>query len=117
MIRGGLACVLCLLPGLGQAADIVLRLPQGPSVTRTVVTYACEGRAPMRVEYINAGPNALAVVPLTDGTLVFVNVLSGSGARYASGPYIWWTKGAKADLYDQRQGESAKPISCEVKGG
>lgn len=116
MIRRALAGVLCLLPGLGHAADIVIRLPQG-SATRNVVTYSCEGRTPIRVEYINAGPNALAVVPVAGDTLVFANVLSGSGARYASGPYIWWTKGNKADLYDQRQGEDAKPIGCEVKGG
>jgi hypothetical protein len=60
-------------------------LPQAASVTRNTVRYACEGLPPIRVEYINAGPNALAVVPVSGEAMVFANVLSGSGARYAAG--------------------------------
>jgi membrane-bound inhibitor of C-type lysozyme len=113
MNRSCLTGLLCSLPTICVAADVVIRLPQAPSVTRNVVTYACEGLPPIRVEYITAGSNALAVVPVSGEALVFAGVLSGSGARYAAGPYIWWTKGPSADLYDQRQGDGAKPIGCQ----
>jgi membrane-bound inhibitor of C-type lysozyme len=113
-----LAGLLCLLPTICAAADVVIRLPQAPSVVRNVVTYACESLPQIRVEYITAGSSALAVAPVSGEALVFAGVLSGSGARYAAGPYIWWTKGTGADLYDQRQGDGVKPIACrEVERG
>jgi len=107
-----LAAALSLFPATGHGAEITVRLPQASSVERNAVTYACPDRAPMKVEYINAGANALAVVPVEGEALVFAGVLSGSGARYAAGPYIWWIKGANADLYDLRQGDRASPVSC-----
>ena len=116
MNKGCLAGLLCSLPTISIAADIVIHLPQAPSVVRNIITYACEGLPPIRVEYITAGSNALAVVPVSGEALVFAGVLSGSGARYAAGPYIWWTKGTSADLYDQRHGNGAKPIGCQEIG-
>ena len=116
MNRSCLAGLLCLLPTICVAADVVIRLPQALAVTRNVVTYACQGLPQIRVEYITAGSNALAVVPVSGEALVFAGVLSGSGARYAAGPYIWWAKGTSADLYDQRQADGAKPIGCQEVG-
>ena len=118
MNRSCLTALLCSLSTICVAADVVIRLPQAPSVVRNVVTYACEGLPQIRimVEYITAGSNALAVVPVSGEALVFAGVLSGSGARYAAGHYIWWTKGTSADLYDQRRGEGAKPIGCQEVG-
>src|SRR3712207_151223 len=95
--------LLCSLPTICVAADVVIRLPQAPSVVRNVVTYACESLPQIKVEYITEGSSALAVVPVPGEALVFAGVLSGSGARYAAGPYIGWTKGTSADLCDQRQ--------------
>ena len=43
MNRSCLIALLCSLPTIGVAADVVIRLPQAPSVVRNVVTYACEG--------------------------------------------------------------------------
>ena len=116
MNRSCLTVLLCWLPTISIAADLTIRLPQAPSVARNLVTYACMGLPQIKVEYITAGSNALAVVPVSGEALVFASVLSGSGARYAAGPYIWWTKGPTADLYDQRQGDSAKPIGCQEIG-
>ena len=48
------------------------------------------------VEYINAAGsdggagNHLAVLPIHGASLIFANVISGSGAKYAAGEYIWW---------------------------
>lgn len=111
------ATALCLLPVTGYGAEITISLPQASSVERNVVTYSCPGRSPMTVEYINAGDNALALVPVEGASLVFAGVLSASGARYAAGPYIWWTKGGNADLYDLRQGDAASPIACRETAG
>jgi membrane-bound inhibitor of C-type lysozyme len=78
------------------------------------VKYDCEHHDPIVVQYLNAAPNFLALVPIdTDGgpdRLVFVNVLSGSGAKYVSGKYEWWTKGNDATLHDVTEGLDAAPV-------
>jgi membrane-bound inhibitor of C-type lysozyme len=81
---------------------------------RKVINYGCQGRDhPLPVEYLNAAPNFLALVPVEEGTLLFTTVLAASGAKYAAGKYVWWTKGPEASLYDLTQGDNSKPIlSC-----
>ena len=97
------------------AVDVTLSL-DAAAVERNSVAYACTGAPAMTVEYVNAGDNALALVPIDGRPVVFVTVLSGSGARYAGGPWIWWTKGREASLYDQRNGKDAAPVAtCEEK--
>lgn len=73
------------------AEDLTVSLP-GVEITRIQATFDCgaEGVAlglpsgPFIVEYLNAGDNHLAVLPLNGKKLVFANVISGSGARYAA---------------------------------
>lgn len=78
---------------------------------RKAMNYGCKGREqPLVVTYINAAPNFLALVPVEDGTLLFTTVLAASGAKYASGKYVWWSKGPDASLYDLTQGDGSKPI-------
>jgi membrane-bound inhibitor of C-type lysozyme len=78
---------------------------------RKTVKYGCKGDVEaLSVDYINAPPNYLALVTLDGATLLFNTVLSGSGAKYAAGKYVWWTKGSDASLYDQTQGANAKPV-------
>lgn len=75
------------------------------NVERVRQLYACDQAEELiMVEYLNAPPNFLAIVPVGEDAepLIFSNVLSASGVRYASGFYIWWTKGAEATLYDLR---------------
>jgi membrane-bound inhibitor of C-type lysozyme len=62
------------------------------------------------VKYINAAPNFFAIVPVEGKDLVFVNVLSGSGAKYEAGKYVWWNKGAEASLQDLTEGLDAAPV-------
>lgn len=88
--------------------QIVLEL--GGNAERTMAQYECEGADPIEVEYVNAAPVFLAFVPVKGEKLIFVNVLAASGARYASGQYIWSTKGGDAALYDETAGEDAPPI-------
>lgn len=82
------------------ATDLTVPLP-GVKVTRIQASFDCgtEGvvlglpSGPFMVEYLNAGENHLAVLPLNGKRLIFANVISGSGARYAAGRYIWWDAG------------------------
>jgi membrane-bound inhibitor of C-type lysozyme len=73
-------------------------------------TYDCGAAGKLAVQYLNAAPNFLALVPIKDQTLVFVNTLSASGAKYESGQYVWWNKGADATLSDVTEGLDAAPV-------
>ncbi|MGR5402048.1 MliC family protein, partial [Vibrio harveyi] len=57
------------------------------------VRYTCEGGKTLAVKYMTVGDTPLASMVLDGKTLVFANVIAASGARYASGQYVWWTKG------------------------
>ena len=55
------------------------------------------GRIPGRI--INGAGNSLVMVPVHGTSLIFANVNSGSGARYAAGQYIWWEAGGTVTFY------------------
>jgi membrane-bound inhibitor of C-type lysozyme len=112
-MRTATSLALCLWVSPVFGADLTISLPGATPIERTIVPYFCQGLGPLRVEYINVPPNALAVVPVDGDHLIFTNVLSGSGARYAAGPYIWWIKGDSAQLSDLRLGGDAKPAECK----
>lgn len=107
------ATMLCATPAV--AADVTLML-DAPEAQALSVNYRCEGTsAPMTVEYINAGEDSLAMVPVEGGRRVMVSVLAASGARYAGGAFVWWTKGREGSLYDLRNGEDADPVATCVE--
>ena len=111
------AALYGLLPGAAPAGEMVIALPGAANPETIKASYACAGFGTVEATYLNAPPVALATLSFKGEFQVLSNVLSGSGARYAGGPYVWWTKGRAADLYDLRQGESAAPIaSCMEKG-
>jgi membrane-bound inhibitor of C-type lysozyme len=95
-------------------ANVTLSL--GGTAEKKSVIYDCESHAPLTVTYINAAPNFLAIVPITDDEtgltddMVFVSVLTASGARYEAGSFVWWNKGTGATLHDQREGLDAAPL-------
>jgi len=92
--------------------DLTIPVP-ATDVQQIRVSYTCENKAPMTVTYVNAGPNSLAVVPIEGQLLVFASVISGSGARYAAGPYVWWSHQGEATLNDVRNSQDVKPITCK----
>ena len=104
--------ILATAPAVA-AERLTLDFTGAEPAERMIVHYRCEGVGPLVVEYINAGPNRLALVPIAGDTLVFVTVVAGSGAKYVSGPYTWWTKGSSAELSDLFKGQEAEPVSCE----
>ena len=80
------------------ASDITIPLPGVPAASQEIVRYQCDPGAsslglpetPFPVLYLNAGDNHLAVLDVSGKRLIFANVYAGSGARYASGRYVWW---------------------------
>ncbi len=74
------------------------------------VKYDCEHSDPIVVQYINADPNFLALVPIEGKIMIFVNTISGSGAKYEAGQYIWWNKGTDVTLSDITEGLDAAPV-------
>ncbi|MDP1729754.1 MAG: MliC family protein [Devosia sp.] len=99
-----------MMGGVDVSAQIVLSL-QG-NFERNVVRYECEGLEPFAVDYINAQPNFLAILPVGNQKLVFVSTIAASGVRYASGRYEWWTKGGDATLTDFTAAEGTGPVAC-----
>jgi membrane-bound inhibitor of C-type lysozyme len=113
VLAGGLVALAVATPA--SAADVTLML-DAPEADAVSVNYRCEGSsAPMTVEYINAGEDSLAMVPVEGGRRVMVSVLAASGARYAGGAFVWWTKGREGALYDLRKGEDADPVATCVE--
>lgn len=119
-------CLLAVVPvllvacGGGEkkaASPDVLVLPGDATLDARSVDYTCDDGRTFSVQYLNKGDNHLAVVPVSDrASLVFSNVLSASGAKYAAGQYVWWTKGEEATLYkDWKGGEPADGVSCKER--
>jgi membrane-bound inhibitor of C-type lysozyme len=89
------------------ATDLTIHLKGTQPLTRKTVQYQCDAKgaaiglpaAAFPVEYINGAGNSLVVVPVHDTSLIFANVNSGSGARYAAGQYIWWEAGGAVTFY------------------
>lgn len=103
------AAVLAItVAGPARAAESAITIDGG---SRAAVSYACDNGRSFRVVYVNAPPDALALVPIDGKRRIFVNVISGSGARYAAGIFIWWTKGNEAWLYDLTHGGEASPVA------
>lgn len=74
------------------------------------VRYTCESGKTLSVKYMTVGETPLATMTLNGKTLVFANVMAASGARYASGPYVWWTKGSTGFLADETLPGNRNPL-------
>lgn len=98
-IRGLVLAFAYLLYGASvSAAELTIQLAGSEPVTRKTIRYQCDAKGAkmglpgqtFSVEYINGAGNSLAVLPVSGKSLIFSNVVSGSGARYAAQQYIWW---------------------------
>lgn len=97
----------------GWAADIVIAVPDGIAIDDSTHIYDCPG-GQVSVRYINAGTVSLAVFEWDGDQIVASNVVSASGARYAGGRYVWWSKGEEATLEDLMAESDDALINCEV---
>jgi membrane-bound inhibitor of C-type lysozyme len=108
-----------------SAEDITIHLPASASVSRKTVRYQCDAQGsqigvppvPFSVEYVNGGGNSLVVVPISGKPLIFSNVISASGARYAAQQYIWWEAKGTVTLYSDSIGgklqSACRPLPAE----
>ncbi|CAH1674550.1 Membrane-bound inhibitor of C-type lysozyme [Hyphomicrobiales bacterium] len=103
---------LALLTRVRQGAAITIEVPSVTEVQTIRASYACGGRT-VDATYFNAGAVSLVSLSMQGEFVIAANVLSGSGAKYAGGRFIWWTKGNTADLYDLTKGENASPVACK----
>jgi membrane-bound inhibitor of C-type lysozyme len=109
-----LACLFCLAaaPALADVSLSVGVTLSGDAEIRNTA-YDCGDAGKLAVQYVNAAPNFLAVIPIKEQTLVFVNTISASGAKYESGQDVWWNKGADATLSDVTEGlDAARMLPC-----
>ncbi|MBD9652402.1 META domain-containing protein [Ensifer sp. ENS09] len=109
---GGTAVKLASMTAASEGSDVTIRIPGADTVDRQSVRYDCGGKA-IEAEYINAGPVSLVTFTI-DGTFVVAsNVIAASGAKYAGGQYVWWTKGEEATLFDATKGDQDQGIACK----
>jgi membrane-bound inhibitor of C-type lysozyme len=92
---------------LAGATDLTIHLSGSQPVSRKTVQYQCDAQAvaiglpaaAFPVEYMNGAGNSLVIVPVQGASLIFTNVTSASGARYAAGQYIWWDAAGSVNFY------------------
>jgi membrane-bound inhibitor of C-type lysozyme len=102
---------LSVMMTVGAAWAEPLRLAEIQTKQRQTHKYTCATGKILQVTYWNtANGQSFALVPVKGKSLLFVNTLSGSGAKYQAGSYTWWTKGPRADLYDATAGDNAPPV-------
>jgi membrane-bound inhibitor of C-type lysozyme len=88
---------------VGSASDLTIHLNGSEPISRKTVRYQCDAQGSkmglpaevFSVEYVNGAGNSLAIVPVGRHSLIFANIMSGSGARYAALQYIWWDAGGR----------------------
>jgi membrane-bound inhibitor of C-type lysozyme len=96
-----------LLPVLVTAKAESVSFPDVVIANKQIRAYQCDDNKWISVLYINAtNGDSFAYLPIDGTRHIFVTVMSGSGAKYASGPYVWWTKGPQGNL---TRGDSGAP--------
>ncbi len=109
-----LALAIVATAGAAAAeASLFIPLKIGPTDSVQSQSYSCGNGEPFSVQYVNAGANALAIFPIDGEDRIFVNMVSASGARYASGAYVWWTKGDTATLENEMEDGSIKDCQSQ----
>jgi membrane-bound inhibitor of C-type lysozyme len=95
--------VVLTFSAFARATDLTIHLSGSEPISRHMMKYRCDAEGSkmglpagvFSVEYINGAGNSLAIVPVSGHSLIFANVVSGSGARYAAGGFIWWDAGGR----------------------
>jgi membrane-bound inhibitor of C-type lysozyme len=106
---------LLTLPAGAALADEAVAFPLSVATSKDV-HYVCKDGKDLTVSYVNAtNGDSFAYLPVEGTQHVFVGVTSGSGARYASGRYIWWNKGDTGAL--SVEGSKSVPLvaDCSAK--
>jgi membrane-bound inhibitor of C-type lysozyme len=92
---------------LALGTELTIHLNGSQPITRQTIQYQCDAKGAamglpatgFSVEYVNGGGNSLAIVPVHGVSMIFANVSSGSGARYAASDYIWWDAAGRSTSF------------------
>lgn len=118
MAASAVAILAVIAPAKAAEVAITLSIPVSDSTTvnSNVMAYNCTDDRAVTTTYINAAEVSLAVLDMDGATVVASNVVAASGARYAGGRYVWWTRGEEADLFDlMSEGGDNEPIAhCTI---
>ncbi|HHL4080887.1 MliC family protein [Burkholderia sola] len=112
MIRFTLAVLALAGSAVSVAHAAQLTVEEIDADARQPTVYQCANhKAPVRVSYWLAGNGqSFALVPVDGKQMLFVDTVSGSGARYQAGRYTWWTKGKEATLRDEIADPKSPPL-------
>jgi membrane-bound inhibitor of C-type lysozyme len=102
------------------ATDVTIHLNGSQEISRSTMKYKCDVQGVkmglpdgvFSVEYLNGAGNSLAVVPVGGNSVIFASVVSGSGARYAGGQYIWWEAGERGVTFSSDSLSGKTSSSC-----
>jgi membrane-bound inhibitor of C-type lysozyme len=101
-----------------QAFAVPLTVPPIQVSTTNTIRYVCHGGKVLSVHYMNTkNAQSFALLSVAGRRLLFVNVLSGSGAKYVADHYTWWTKGPQGTLSDDTADPNAPPLLADCKAG
>jgi len=99
------------VPVAATGLQLVIELPG--DAERRLINYRCDDRDEiLSVDYLNAAPNFLAILEVDGKELIFASALTGSGARYVSGQYVWLSDGADAMLIDSTADPETPIATC-----
>jgi membrane-bound inhibitor of C-type lysozyme len=116
-----LCCLgLLILARHGAAEDLTVHLAGTGPFTRRLIDYQCDAvgaslglrASRFSVEYLNSDSNSLAILPVAGHSLIFVSVISASGARYAAQRYIWWEAAGRAVTFSADSPLGQQQSSC-----
>jgi membrane-bound inhibitor of C-type lysozyme len=107
---------------LAGATDLTIHLNGSQPISRKTVKVQCDSEGAkmglpagvFSVEYLNGAGNSLAIVPVGRDSLIFANVTSGSGARYAAGKYIWWDAGGRGITFSSDWLDGKMSSTCHL---
>jgi membrane-bound inhibitor of C-type lysozyme len=117
-VVAGLGVVACSVPG--QATELTIQLSGSQAMTRQTIQYQCDAQGAKMglpsgtfpVEYINGAGNSLAIVPVHGTSMIFANVISGSGARYAASSFTWWDAAGRTTTFSSDSLAGKMSSSC-----
>jgi len=107
-----------------MATDLTIHLKGSQPMSRRVIRYQCDAQGAKMglpsgtfpVEYLNGAGNSLAIVPVNGNSLIFANVVAGSGARYAAGEYIWWDAAGRSTTFSSDSLAGKMQSTCHRVG-
>jgi membrane-bound inhibitor of C-type lysozyme len=118
MLTMAVAAMAC--SSFAMATELTIHLNGSQPISRQTIHYQCDAQGAamglpataFAVEYINGAGNRLAIVPVRATSMVFANIFSGSGARYAAAEYIWWDAAGRTTTFSSDSLAGKKTSVC-----